>query len=230
LKQVLALKDKSMRIIVVGCGRIGSDLAYRLYRQGHEVVVIDNMASAFKNLPAGFAGRMVEGDVLNQDILHRAGIEKADALAAVTNSDTLNAVIAHIAQRVFGLTNVVLRNYEPISSALLKTFGVQFISSTTWSAQRLEELINHAEVRSVFSAGNGVVEIYELVVPDAWNDHILSELNIPGESMVVSVTRAGNAVLPEANAHMSNCDVVHVSATMTGIKILRDRLSAAVEA
>jgi trk system potassium uptake protein len=219
-----------MRIIVVGCGRIGSDLAYRLYRQGHEVVVIDNVSSAFKNLPAGFAGRMVEGDVLNQDVLHRAGIEKADALAAVTNSDTLNAVIAHVAQRVFALTNVVVRNYEPNASALLKTFGVQFISSTIWSAQRLEELINHAEIRSVFSAGNGEVEIYEIVVPDAWNDRRLAELDIPGESMVISVTRAGKAILPEPNAHMLNCDVVHVSATMAGIKTLRDRLSAAVEA
>ena len=219
-----------MRIVVVGCGRIGSDLAFRLYRQGHEVVVIDNVASAFKNLPAGFAGRMVEGDVLNQDILHRAGIEKADALAAVTNSDTLNAVIAHVAQGVFGLTNVVVRNYEPISSAMLETFGVQFISSTIWSAQRLEELINHADVRSVFSAGNGEVEIYELVVPDAWNGRNLAELDNPGESMVVSVTRAGKAVLPEANARMLNCDVVHVSATIVGIKILRERLSAAVEA
>jgi trk system potassium uptake protein TrkA len=224
------LEDKTMRIIVVGCGRIGSDLAFRLYRQGHEVVVIDNAASAFRNLPAGFTGRMVEGDVLNQDILHRAGIEKADALAAVTNSDTLNAVIAHLAHRVFKLTNVVVRNYEPISSAMLKTFGLQFISSTIWSAQRMEELINHAEVRSVFSAGNGEIEIYELVIPDAWNGRNLAELNIPGESMVVSVTRSGKAVLPEDNARMLNCDVVHVSATMAGITTLRDQLSAAVEA
>ncbi len=219
-----------MKVIVVGCGRLGSDLAYRLYKQGHEVVVIDLIASAFKNLPADFAGRMVEGDVLNQEILHRAGIEQADALAAVTNSDTLNAVIGHIAQRVFGLTNVVLRNYEPHSGPLLQTFGLQFVSATLWGAQRLEELINHADVRAVFSAGNGEVEIYELVVPDAWNAHSLNDLNIPGESMVVSVTRAGKALLPEKNTRMQDCDVVHISATPSGIKTLRQRLSAAVEA
>jgi trk system potassium uptake protein TrkA len=219
-----------MKIIVVGCGRLGADLAFRLFKQGHEVVVIDNLAAAFRNLPSEFSGRTVEGDVLNREVLHRAGIEKADALAAVTNTDTINVVVARIAKAVYGLTNIVVRNYDPHFSDLLEAFGVQFVSSTIWGAKRMEELINHTDVRAVFSTGNGEVEVYELVVPKAWGDHPLSELAIKGESMVISVTRAGKALLPFEGMLMLDCDVVNISATGTGIAILRQRLTAALEA
>jgi trk system potassium uptake protein TrkA len=218
-----------MRIILVGCGRLGSDLAYRLYQQGHEIVVVDITAAAFSNLPADFSGRMVEGDMLNQDVWMRAGAERADALAAVTNSDTLNAVIAHIARKKFGLTNVVVRNYEPHFSALLESFGLQFVSSALWGSQRMEELLNHVDARSVFSAGNGEVDIYELVVPGAWKGHPVAKLEKTGESMVVSVTRAGRAVLPSPGMVMEDGDVIHVSAMLEGIKKLRQALSEAVE-
>jgi trk system potassium uptake protein TrkA len=223
-------KEKVMRIIIVGCGRLGSDLAYRLYQQGHEIVVVDIVAAAFNNLPSDFSGRMIEGDMLNQDAWVRAGADRADALAAVTNLDTLNAVIAHVAKKIYSMTNVVVRNYEPHYSALHEIFGVQFVSSTLWGSQRMEELINHVDARSVFSAGNGEVEVYELVVPQAWNRHKLSELEIPGQSLVVALSRAGRAVLPAPDMKMEDCDVVHISATTNGINTLRQRLSEAVEA
>jgi branched-chain amino acid aminotransferase len=71
-----------MKVIVVGCGRFGSELAYRLYKSGHEVAIVDAIPEAFNILPVDFRGRLIEGDALNQDVLHRAGIEHADALAA----------------------------------------------------------------------------------------------------------------------------------------------------
>ena len=102
-----------MNIIVVGCGRVGAELAYRLFQQGHQVTVVDIVAAAFDNLDPSFRGRTVEGDVLAQDVLRRAGIESADGLAAVTSSDTLNAVVGHVARTVYHVPNVVVRNYEP---------------------------------------------------------------------------------------------------------------------
>ena len=87
-----------MYIIVVGCGRVGSDLAGRLSRQGHDVTVIDYVGSSFKHLDPEYRGRTIEAEPLAEDVLKKAGIEQADALAAVTSSDTTNAVVAQIAQ------------------------------------------------------------------------------------------------------------------------------------
>jgi trk system potassium uptake protein TrkA len=102
-----------MQMIVVGCGRVGSDLAYRLFNRQARVVVIDRWAGAFKLLPPDFRGRTLEGEGLSLDILHRAGIEAADGLAAVTDSDAVNAVIAHVARVEFGVDQVVARNHDP---------------------------------------------------------------------------------------------------------------------
>src|SRR5512142_1445210 len=138
-----------MRVIVVGCGRIGSELAYRLYRKGHEVAVIDSVGAAFNNLHPDFRGRTVEGEALGQDVLHRAGIEHADGLAAVTSIDSLNAVVAHVARTVYDVPHVVVRNFDPDWRPLHESFGLQIISSTSWGAQRIEELLYHEEMRLI---------------------------------------------------------------------------------
>src|SRR5512136_1815604 len=130
-----------MRIVVVGYGRIGAQLANRLFRAGHKVVVIDIVASAFENLDPDFRGRTLEGDVMAQDMLRRAGIEQADALAAVTSSDALNVVVGHIARTVYNVQNVIARNYEPRFIPLYEAFGIQSVAPANWGAQRMEEML-----------------------------------------------------------------------------------------
>jgi trk system potassium uptake protein len=209
-----------MKVIVVGCGRLGAELAYRLYRRGNDVSVIDNIEAAFNSLPADFQGHLCEGEALNQDVLHRAGVQRADALAAVTSSDPLNMCVGHIAHTVYHVPNVIVRNYGPYCLPLFETFGLQTVSSTTWGAQRVEEMISHSELRTVFSMGNGEVEVYELRIPAELDGKkfkdLLSDLIIP-----VSVTRAGRAILPDSNMELHTDDVIHVSATFEGIEALR---------
>lgn len=214
-----------MNVIVVGCGRVGTELAYRLYQKGHRVTVIDQVDAAFDSLPADFRGHMVEGEVLNQDVLCRAGIEKADALATVTNSDALNAVVAHIAHTVYHVPRVVVRNYDPSWRLMHETFGLQVISSASWGAQRIEELLHGAPVSSVFSAGNGEVEIYEFIVPEAWNGRRLQELVPEEQCLPAALTRAGRAMLPVDETRIEAGDVIHLSATWEGIEALRVRLA-----
>ena len=151
---------------------LGAELAYNLFKRGHDVSVIDNVPASFNNLPADFQGRLNEGEALSQDVLHRAGIEKADAVAAVTNSDALNAVVAYVAKTVYKVPNVLARNYDPRTREIFESFGLQTVSSTSWGAQRMEELIFHSDVRTVFSAGNGEVELYEVVITRTvgWKD------------------------------------------------------------
>lgn len=218
-----------MEIVVVGCGRVGAELAFRLFQKGHQVTVIDNVDAAFQNLHPDFRGRTVEGEVLNEDVLRRAGLANADGLAAVTSSDTLNVAIAHIARRVYNIPNVVARNYDAHWRILHETFGLQVVSSTSWGAQRIEELLYHQEMRTVFSAGNGEVEIYEFTVPKKWDGRLLDELLSDEGCIVSALTRAGSAVLPDRNTRLHSGDIVLVSATFDGIEKLRQTLDLTLE-
>lgn len=218
-----------MNVIVAGCGRVGSGLAYQLYKKGHQVTVVDQVASAFDNLPSDFHGRVEEGDVLSRDVLHRAGIEQADGLAAVTNSDSVNAVVAHVAHTVYHVPNVVARNYNPRWRPLHEAFGLQVISSASWGAQRIEELLLSASIRTVFSAGNAEVEIYELVVPEAWYGRSLQELLPEGQCVAVALTRAGRAMLPSYESRLEAGDVIYLSATLEGIETLHHWLNSSQE-
>ncbi len=213
-----------MFIIVVGCGRVGSELAYGLYKKGHEVAIIDHVGGSFSHLPADYRGRTIEGEVLSEDVLRRTGIEQAGGLAAVTNSDAVNAVVGHVARAVYGVHNVVVRNYDPRWRELHEAFGLQVVSSTAWGAGRIEELLSHPFGRSVLSAGNGEVEVYEIPVPDSWSGRSIEEL-LPagGECLAVSITRAGKAMLPRPGLRFDAGDVVHVSATLAGMEEIRGR-------
>ncbi len=131
----------ALNVIVIGCGRVGAELAYALYRKGHKVTVIDQDSDAFLNLPEDFRGMTMRGDVLTQDVLMRAGIEHAHALAAVTPSDSVNTVLGHIARDVYNVPKVVVRNYDPRKRALHEAFGLQVISPVSMGAQRMEEIM-----------------------------------------------------------------------------------------
>ncbi len=214
-----------MFFIVVGCGRVGSELAFDLYRKGHQVAVIDQVGTSFGHLHADYRGRTIEGEVLARDVLSAAGIEQADGLAAVTNSDSVNAVVAHVARSVFGVERVVARNYDPRWRALHEAFGLQLVSSTAWGAQRIEELLLTPALRAVFSAGNGEVEVYELVVPARFDGRPLRELLPADDGRPVALTRAGRAELPVPESRLQAGDVLHVALAQAGVARLAGRLA-----
>ncbi len=214
-----------MNVIVVGCGRVGSALAYRLFRAGHQVAVIDRNSEAFLNLPPDFSGRLHEGDALSQDVLVRAGIEKADAVAVVTNSDPMNAVVGHVVQVEYKIPVVVTRNYNPHFRSLFEEFNLQVVSSASWGAQRIEELLYATSMPTVFSAGNGEVEIYEFLIPKNLENKKMNELFTGKECIPIAITRAGRAMLPDPDLDLEEGDVLYVSASLPGIKDLRECLS-----
>ncbi len=215
-----------MKVIVVGCGRYGSELAYRLFQRGHDVSIVDENEAAFTNLLPNFMGTLHEGDVLNKDVLERAGIKHADALAAVTDSDALNMVVGHIANKVYQVPRVVVRNYNPQYRSIFEVFGLQVVSSTSWGAQRLEEMIYHVDARTVFSAGNGEVEVYEIAVPASWVGKKLGDLYPCEGSTLVALTRAGRAYLPVLDMVIEAGDFILVSATFEGIDAMRRQMCA----
>ena len=215
-----------MNFIVVGCGRVGAELCYHLFKRGHQVVVVDINKEAFNRLHPDFRGRTLEGEGLAEGVLERAGIREADGLAAVTNSDTLNAVVAHAARIVYNVPNVVARNYDPNLRSVIEAFGLQIVGSTYWGAQRVEELLMSPSQRMVYSAGNGEVEVYEVQIPSAWDGHALGELLEPlKQCYPVALSRAGHSFLPEATVRLQAGDMLDVSSTFEGIGALTERLS-----
>lgn len=221
-----------MSYIVIGCGRFGAELAYKLFKNGYQVVVVDSNPKAFNRLHPDFRGRTVEGDSLSSDTLSRAAADKAEGVAVVTNSDTMNAVIGHTIRVHYPqVTQVVVRNYDPAMREMLEAFGLQIVSSTAWGAERVQELLIDPSFRAVFSAGNGEVEVYEMYISEKWNGLSISNL-LDGcsELICLALTRAGRAELPSTTTKLQKGDVLTVSATLEGVRALRAKLQEGKEA
>jgi trk system potassium uptake protein TrkA len=220
-----------MNFIVIGCGRVGAELAHHLFKSGHQVVVVDVNKQAFNRLDPEFRGRTLEGEGLAENVLERAGVREADGLAAVTNSDALNAVVSHAAREFFNVPVVVARNYDPSLRGLIEAFGLQTVGSTIWGAQRVEEMLINPSEKVVYSAGNGEVEIYEVRIPEHWNEHTLGELMGTLQACrPVALTRAGRSFLPDANTKLHTGDLLNISSTFEGIGQLTSCLSRKTEA
>ena len=220
-----------MNFIVIGCGRVGAELAHHLFKSGHHVVVVDVNRQAFNRLHPDFRGRTLEGEGLAENVLERAGAREADGLAAVTNSDALNAVVAHTAREFYNVPVVVARNYDPSLRGLIEAFDLQTVGSTIWGAQRVEEMLINPSEKVVYSAGNGEVEIYEIRIPETWNDRTLKELiGSIKECRPVALTRAGRSFLPEMDTRLHTNDLLNVSSTFEGIGELTACISGKAEA
>ena len=221
-----------MNFIVIGCGRFGAELAYRLFTNGHQVAVVDANPKAFNRLHPDFRGRTVEGDSLSADTLSRAAAEKSDGVAVVTNSDTMNAVIGHTLRVHYpNIKQVIVRNYDPAMRGMLEAFGLQIVSSTAWGAERVQELLLDPSFRAVFSAGNGEVEMYEMFISEKFSGSAISSLLNGCEGIVcAALTRAGRAELPSPNAILQKGDILTVSATLEGVQSLRAKLGEGKEA
>lgn len=127
-----------MRLLILGCGRVGATLANIMIKDGHEVTVIDLNSEAFERLGSNFGGVTVVGDGTDEDVLMRAGIEDADAFAAVTNGDNRNILAAQIAKHIFGRQKVICRIYDPIRQETYNALGLESISPTVVGAKLIK--------------------------------------------------------------------------------------------
>lgn len=128
-----------MKIIIMGCGRVGAQLAVLLQSDGHKVTVVDRDAASFQKLPPDFGGTALLGNALDEEVLKRAGIEEADAFVAVTQGDNRNIMAAQIAKHIFNVPKVICRIYDPLRRDIYEMLGLHAISPTTIFAQILRE-------------------------------------------------------------------------------------------
>lgn len=207
-------------VIVVGCGRVGAELAWRLARRGARVSVIDRNADAFANLPADFEGLTIEGSALAEDVLRRARIDKADALAAVTSNDALNAVVAHIAKTVYRVPRVAARNFDPRNLQIFEAFGLEVVSSSVWGAQRLEEMLISESAMSVLTLGGGEVSVFSIPIPAHWVGKIVREIMGDSGIAFVALKRSGQTMVASLDLRLEAGDIVYLSASPERLRAL----------
>ncbi len=200
-----------MRIIIIGCGRMGAGLAHTLSLRGHQVTVLDHDPSSFERLGSSFRGETVSGGGFDRESLLRAGIERADALAAVTASDEVNAVVARLARQVFHVPKVVARIYDPRKAEIYQRLGLQNISPVTWGINRIIDLLCYSRMETVASMGSGEVDIVEAEVPHLLVGRTVNELTVIGEIHVVAITRRGKTFLATLGTEFHKGDLIHLA-------------------
>jgi trk/ktr system potassium uptake protein len=140
-RQAETHEGRNLKVVILGCGRVGSRLAQQLDQAGHDVTIIDRNQDSFARLGPEYGGAMVFGTGIDEDVLRRAGIEHADAFVAVTNGDNTNAMAGQIAKLVFNVPRVVTRLYDPVREETYKTLGLDTVSPTMIGVQLIGEMI-----------------------------------------------------------------------------------------
>ena len=134
-----------MLVLILGCGRVGARLANVLDGEGHDVRVIDGNADSFRRLAQDFKGQTIVGQGIDDDTLRRAGIEKADVFAAVTNDDNTNIMASQMAKVLHNVPKVITRIYDPIREETYQTLGLETVCPTALGAQMIEEMLDAYE-------------------------------------------------------------------------------------
>lgn len=132
-----------MKVVIMGCGRVGATLAAMLSDEGNEVTVLDTRAEAFRRLPQGFKGKRHVGNGIDQDVLARIGVGDADAFVAVTQGDNRNVMATQMAKHIFGVKRTLCRIYDPIREEIYRDLGLETISPTIVGAKLLHEKLLH---------------------------------------------------------------------------------------
>jgi trk/ktr system potassium uptake protein len=215
-----------MHVVVVGCGRVGSELAGSLQSSGHTVAVIDKTEDAFRRLGTAFAGQKIVGYGFDRATLTEAGIEDASALAAVTSGDNSNIVTARVARENFGLERVVARIYDPRRAAIFQKLGIPTVATVSWTTDQVLRRLLPAEHHSEWLDPTGAVALIELAVPPGLAGVKLAALNSPGKWWLTSVTRLGTAHVTTDSLILQEGDVAHFVVEATAIPELRERVAA----
>lgn len=215
-----------MHVVIVGCGRVGSDLTVSLSRGGHTVSVIDKNPHAFERLPPGFEGQTLVGVAFDRETLEAAGIKEAGAFIAVTNGDNSNIVSARIAKEHYEVPKVVARIYDPRRAEIYRHLGIPTVATVRWASSEIQDLLFHGIEHAELAMGNGEMVLVRVDVPPSFARQPVSTFNDPGRVLVVALDRMGSVSIPGADATFQEGDVVHTIVRRDALGDLRQQLAA----
>ena len=201
-----------MRVVVMGCGRVGASLADALSRIGHEVAIIDRDPAAFHRLSPEFSGQRVLGMGFDREVLLRSGIEDAGAFAAVSSGDNSNIISARVARETFGVQRVVARIYDAKRAAVYERLGIPTVATVPWTTDRLlNSLVGDTETTK-WRDPTGTVAVAEVALHEEWVGRRVTDLEEATGARVAFVIRFGTGILPDPKTVVQAGDQVYVAA------------------
>lgn len=210
-----------MRIVIAGCGRVGSDLALTLSEEGHDVSIVDTRPEVFDRLGSTFNGTTHEGLGYDVELLREAGIELADAFVAATDSDNANAMAVQVAKRVFGVPKTIARLDDPAREEAYRALDVQFVPGAKLTSKVIHEQIVREEFSYHVTFAGGDVEIVEIIIGPDGSGIAVEELEVPGSLRVAAIYRDGRSVIPDDRFQLSEGDLVVAAAAAGARKKIR---------
>jgi trk/ktr system potassium uptake protein len=201
-----------VHIVIMGCGRVGSTLAHILEEQGHTVAIIDQDREAFRKLRSGFKGKRITGVGFDQDVLVEAGIEGADAFAAVSSGDNSNVIAARVARESFGVERVAARIYDPRRAEVYQRLGIPTVATVRWTADQMLRRLLPEGSDALWRDPTGAVVLAEVAFSPEWVGEKVHALEEASRARVAFISRLGEALLPVQGTVLQEGDVLNVMA------------------
>ncbi|KSU60965.1 potassium transporter TrkA [Gordonia sp. SGD-V-85] len=204
----------------MGCGRVGSALAMSMQKRGHDVAIIDRDPSAFVRLSPDFAGRTITGVGFDREILVKAGIEHADAFAAVSSGDNSNIISARVARETFDVERVVARIYDAKRAEVYERLGIPTVATVPWTTERFVSALGETTTME-WRDPSGSLAIAQIDVDDSWIGISVGKFQEQTGARVAFLSRVGRPVLPEAKTVLQQDDVVYGAVMLDNLKNAR---------
>jgi len=220
------LASGSVHVVIMGCGRVGSTLAHSMELRGHSVSIIDSAPDAFRRLGPSFSGDTVTGVGFDREVLVAAGIEKAEAFAAVSSGDNSNIISARVAREQFGITNVVARIYDPGRAEVYERLGIPTVATVTWAADRVLRRLLPDAAEPLWRDPSGTVRVDEILAPDAWVGQKVLTLQAQTGARIAFFTRLGSGLIPTRNSIIQAGDLLNLFMLDADAAEVWDRLAA----
>jgi len=214
-----------VHIIVVGCGRVGSELAMQLSEESHSVVVVEKNRDALRRLTR-YHGRTIIGSGFDRDVLFQAEASRADALAAVTSGDNTNILCARIARDHYNIKNVVARIYDPQRAEIYMKLGIPTVATSLWTTKQVKRWMLPSDESREWTDGAGSLHLLERIVPDHLAGQPLSNFSPSERVRVVGVIRAGQGRVNLEGVFAQENDILEFMVTTDGLEELRELLTA----
>jgi len=213
-----------MRVVIMGCGRVGLQLSIELAEDGHHVTIIDKFASAFDKLPPGFNAKTIVGLGFDRTTLELAGITEADAFVAVSSGDNSNIVSARVALEHYHVPKVIARIYDPRRAEIYERLNIPTVATVKWGVKQVRLMLFHdrQEIREIL--GGGDLLRVRIPVPEHLVGRPATSINVDGQILVAGVSRGGTGFIPNAESTLQKGDYLIVMMAKDGDELLDAQL------
>ena len=215
-----------MHIVIMGCGRVGSTLAHILEDRGNGIAVIDRDPEAFRRLGSSFKGDRVTGIGFDRAVLIQAGIERADAFAAVSSGDNSNIISARVVRETFGVQRVAARIYDPRRAEVYERLGIPTVATVRWTADQMLRKLLPEGGEPLWRDPTGRIVLAEIAFSPLWIGEQVKAMEVSTMTRIAFIDRLGQAFVPDSGTVLQEGDVIHVVAKEADL----DRIAAAFAA